>query len=97
TDRKKECLPRESTELSLEFLLGVVRNVTEKAEGQMHLCGRKPPHAAHFRIQSSKDSGNEGRKLDADEESFFRVHSCRLNSQPESDALLPGPSGTCAP
>src|SRR5437773_5357738 len=40
----------------------------------MHLGGGKPPHAAHFRIQASKEFCNSAWKLDADEEPF-RAHS----------------------
>src|SRR5436190_1693875 len=40
----------------------------------MHLCGGKPPHAPHFRIQASKEFRNGAWKLDADEEPF-RAHS----------------------
>ena len=40
----------------------------------MHLCGGKPPHAPHCRIQASKEFRNGVWKLDANEEPF-RAHS----------------------
>src|SRR5436190_9538017 len=40
----------------------------------MHLCGGKPPHAPHCRIQASKEFRNGAWKLDANEEPF-RAHS----------------------
>jgi len=58
----------------------------------MHLLGRKPSHAAHFRIQAFEEFCSGLRKLDAYEEPF-RAHSWRRNSQPERDASpcgLPG-------
>lgn len=91
-NRKKECLPRESAEVSFERLFGMVPNVTEKTESQMHLLGRKPSHTAHFRIQAREEFCNGLRKLDADEEPF-RAHSWRRNSQPERDASPSGSPG----
>ena len=49
-NRKKECLPRESAEVSFQRLFGLVRNVAEKTESQMHLLGCKPSHTANFWI-----------------------------------------------
>src|SRR5476649_211540 len=70
----------------------MVRNVTEKTESQMHLLGRKPAHAAHFRIQAREEFRNGARKLDADEEPF-RAHSLWFNSQPDRDASPSMPPG----
>ncbi len=73
-----------ASQVLLERLFNIARDVAEKTEGQMHLLGHKPAHAAHFRIQIRQDLGNGLRKLDADEKPF-RAHGQPANSKPVRD------------
>jgi hypothetical protein len=91
-NRKEECLPGECTEISIECLTGLVRNVAEKTESEVHLRGLEPADAAHFWIQVCEKFRNDWQKLDTDEKAFG-THSRRLSSEPEretSPSGLPG-------
>lgn len=81
---KEERFPLDARQVFLERLFNIGRDVAEKTEGQMHLLGRTPAHAAHFRIQICQDLGNGLRKLDADEKPF-RAHRRAANAKPVRD------------
>lgn len=54
-NRKKKWFPRDGTEIFLELILDLARNVAEKTESKVHLLGLKPPHPAHSRIQAREE------------------------------------------